>query len=74
MMIQLRYYQKGFFFLANMDIHMKFSCKLISKKNLQYLSIDKMKLSFKYGKAYISFTNLFGGNKELGKQTRRNFT
>lgn len=52
--------------LANTDIKLKFTPKIIEKNGKQYLQADKFKLSFDTRRLYMSFENLFNGDKALG--------
>ncbi|CAO1387006.1 unnamed protein product [Diamesa hyperborea] len=52
--------------LTNTDIKLKFTPKIIEKNGKQYLQADKFKLSFDTRRLYMSFENLFNGDKALG--------
>jgi hypothetical protein len=55
-------------FLANAHAKIKFELKFVEKKNHKnFIEIKKNKISLELGGAKLHFSNLFNGNKELGK-------
>lgn len=56
------------FYLANIQAKVKFGLKLVEKKNKKtFLEIKENKINLTFGALKLHFSNLFNGNKELGK-------
>ncbi|KFB51942.1 AGAP012703-PA-like protein [Anopheles sinensis] len=52
--------------MANCDISLKWTGKLVEKSGKQFYQIDKFKMHFDTTRFYMDFTNLFNGDKALG--------
>ncbi|XP_058169536.1 protein takeout-like [Anopheles ziemanni] len=52
--------------MANCDISLKWTGKLVEKSGKQFYQIDKFKVHFDTTRFYMDFTNLFNGDKALG--------
>lgn len=50
----------------NADIKIKFSPKIIQKNGKEYLQAEKFKFGFDVSRLYMSFEDLFNGDKALG--------
>uniref|UniRef100_A0A182IY27 Uncharacterized protein n=1 Tax=Anopheles atroparvus TaxID=41427 RepID=A0A182IY27_ANOAO len=52
--------------MANCDITLRWTGKLVEKTGKQFYQIDKFKVTFDTSRFYMDFTNLFNGDKALG--------
>jgi len=56
------------FFLANVKSNIKLGIKLVEKKNGKtFIEITDHRVNLTFGAVKLHFSNLFNGNKELGK-------
>lgn len=54
--------------LANVEAKIKFDLKIVKKKNdKNFIEIKPKKISLELGTVKLHFSNLFNGNKQLGK-------
>jgi len=57
-----------FYVLANAEANIKFDLKIVKKKNNKnFIEIKPKKISLELGAVKLHFSNLFNGNKQLGK-------
>lgn len=57
-----------YFSLANVQAKVKFSLKVVEKKNGKpFIEIKDKKVNLEFGSVRLHFSNLFNGNKEMGK-------
>jgi len=57
-----------FMFLANAEAKIKFDLKIVKKKNNKnFIEIKPKKINLELGAVKLHFSNLFNGNKQLGK-------
>lgn len=55
-------------FLANAKAKIKFTLKIVKKKNdRNFFEIKSNKIQLEFGAVKLNFSNMFNGNKEMGK-------